>query len=185
MGEKFRAQKAWRDLIGRRYAAQVSVTQRDVDRVLSTAAVEAGEDTVELQVQRISLVLAGKIDQASMTKRYAEAEALRRRFSGCKGMAELAKAAPDTRFEDMKYVKPGSIAEPMRSMLLSAKDDDVLPPVTTAAGIELYAVCSRRALSGNEERRSRAMAELQSKELDVMARRHLRNLRQEANIEYK
>ena len=185
MGEKFRAQKAWRDLIGRRYAAQVSVTQRDVDRVLSTAAIEAGEDTVELQVQRISLVLAGKIDQASMTKRYAEAEALRRRFSGCKGMAELAKAAPDTRFEDMKYVKPGSIAEPMRSMLLSAKDDDVLPPVTTAAGIELYAVCSRRALSGNEERRSRAMAELQSKELDVMARRHLRNLRQEANIEYK
>jgi peptidyl-prolyl cis-trans isomerase SurA len=185
MGEKFRAQKAWRDLIGRRYAAQVSVTQRDVDRVLSAAAVEGGADTAELQVQRISLTLAGKIDQSAMTRRYAEAEALRRRFSSCKGMAELAKGVPDTRFEDMKYVKPGSIAEPMRSMLLSAKDDDMLPPVTTAAGIELYAVCGRRALSGNEERRSKAMADLQSKELDVLARRHLRNLRQEANIEYK
>jgi peptidyl-prolyl cis-trans isomerase SurA len=185
MGEKFRAQKAWRDMVGRRYAAQISVTQRDVDRVLSASAIEAGEDTVELQVQRISLPLAGKLDQAIMTKRYAEAEALRRRFSGCKGMAELAKATPDTRFEDMKYIKPGSIAEPMRSMLLSAKDDDVLPPVTTSAGIELYAVCSRRALSGNEERRSRAMAELQSKELDPIARRPMRTLRQEANIEYK
>lgn len=185
MGEKFRAQKAWREMIGRRYAAQVSVTQRDVDRVLSAAAVEAGEDTVELQVQRISLTLAGKIDQPTMTKRYAEAEALRRRFSGCKGMAELAKGAPDTRFEDMKYIKPASIAEPMRSMLLSAKDDDVLPPVTTSAGIELYAVCGRRALNGSEERRTKAMAELQSKELDVLARRALRNLRQEANIEYK
>ncbi len=185
MGERFRAQKAWRDLIGRRYAAQVSVTQRDVDRVLSAAAVEAGADTVELQVQRLSLALAGKIDQPAMTKRYAEAESLRRRYSGCKSMAELAKGAPDTRFEDMKYVKPGSIAEPMRSMLLSAKDDDMLPPVTTAAGVELYAVCGRRSLSGNEERRSQAMAQLQSKELDVLARRHLRNLRQEANIEYK
>lgn len=185
MGERFRAQKAWRDLIGRRYAAQVTVTQRDVDRMLSAAAVEGGEDTVELQVQRISLTLAGKIDQASMTKRYAEAEALRRRVNGCKGMAELAKSVPDTRFEDMKYVKPGSIAEPMRSMLLSAKDDDVLPPVTTSAGVELYAVCGRRPLGGNEERRSKAMAELQSKELDVLARRHLRNIRQEANIEYK
>jgi hypothetical protein len=29
------------------------------------------------------------------------------------------------------------------------------------------------------------LADLQSKELDVMARRALRNLRQEANIEYK
>jgi peptidyl-prolyl cis-trans isomerase SurA len=185
MGEKFRAQKAWRDLVGRRYAAQITVTQRDVDRVLSTAAIEAGEDTVELQVQRISLTLTGKIDQASLTKRYAEAEALRRRFSGCKSLTELAKGAPDTRFEDMKYVKPATIAEPMRSMLLSAKDDDVLPPLTTSAGVELYAVCGRRALGGSEERRSRAMAELQSKELDVLARRHLRNLRQEANIEYK
>lgn len=185
MGERFRAQKAWRDLVGRRYAAQVTVTQRDVDRVLSAAAVEAGEDTVELQVQRISLPLGGKIDQTAMAKRYAEAENLRRRFSGCKSMAELAKGAPDTRFEDMKYMKPASIAEPMRSMLLSAKDDDVLPPVTTSAGVELYAVCGRRALGGNEEKRSAAMAQLQSKELDVMAQRHLRNIRQEANIEYK
>jgi peptidyl-prolyl cis-trans isomerase SurA len=185
MGEKFRAQKAWRDLIGRRYGAQVSVTQRDVDKVLSTAAVEAGEDTVELQVQKMSLVLAGKIDQAGLTKRYAEAEALRRRFNGCKGMAELAKSAADTRFEDMKYIKPGSIAEPMRSMLLSAKDDDALPPVTTSAGVEVYAVCGRRELGGNEERRTQVMSQLQSKELDVLSRRHLRNVRQEANIEYK
>jgi peptidyl-prolyl cis-trans isomerase SurA len=184
MGEKFRVQKAWRELIGRRYAAQVSVTQRDVDRVLSEAALEAGEDMVELQVQRISLAV-GKLDQAALTKRYAEAEALRRRFTGCKNMAELAKSAPDTRFEDMKYVKPGSIAEPMRSMLVSAKDEDALPPMTTQAGVEIYVVCGRRALGGNEERRNQAMVQLQSKELDVLARRHLRNLRQEANIEYK
>lgn len=185
MGEKFRAQKAWREMVSRRYGAQVSVTQRDVDKVLSAAALDGGEDTVEIQVQRISLTMAGKIDQPSMTKRYAEAEALRRRFNGCKSMAELAKGTPDTRFEDMKYVKPGSIAEPMRSMLLSAKDDDVLPPVTTSAGVELYAVCGRRPVGGNEERRSAAMAQLQSKELDVLARRALRNIRQEANIEYK
>jgi peptidyl-prolyl cis-trans isomerase SurA len=185
MEEKFRAQKAWRDLIGRRYAAQVSVTQRDVDRLLSTAAIEAGEDTVELQVQKLSLPMAGKIDQPFLTKRYAEAEALRRRFDGCKSMGELAKATPDTKFEDMNYIKPASIAEPMRSMLLSAKDNDVLPPVTTSAGVELYAVCGRRPIGGSDAQRTRALNELQSKELDILARRHMRNLRQEANIEYK
>jgi peptidyl-prolyl cis-trans isomerase SurA len=120
-----------------------------------------------------------------LTKRYAEAEALRRRFTGCKSMAGLAKGTPDTKFDDMRYVKPGAIAEPMRSMLLSAKDDDVLPPVTTADGVEIYAVCGRRAVGGTEERRMKAQAELQMKELDVLARRHMRNLRQEANIEYK
>jgi peptidyl-prolyl cis-trans isomerase SurA len=161
------------------------VTQRDVDRLLSTAAIEAGEDTVELLVQKVSLTMAGKIDQPFLTKRYAEAEALRRRFAGCKSMAELANGAPGTRFEDMKYVKPGSIAEPMRSMLLSAKDDDILPPVTTSSGVELYAVCGRRPIGGSDAQRAKALSELQGRELDILARRHLRNIRQEANIEYK
>jgi peptidyl-prolyl cis-trans isomerase SurA len=185
LGERFRAQRAWRDLIGRRYSAQVSISQRDVDKLLADAAAEAGEDAAELQVQKIALTLPGKIDQASLTKRYAEAESLRRRLSGCKGMAEVAKSVPDTRFDDMKYVKPGSIAEPMRSMLLSAKDGDVLPPVTTSGGVEIYAVCGRRGTAGNEERQQQARAQLQAKELDIMAKRHLRNIRQEANIEYK
>jgi peptidyl-prolyl cis-trans isomerase SurA len=85
----------------------------------------------------------------------------------------------------MKYIKPGTIAEPMRTMLLSAKDNDVLPPVTTSAGVELYAVCGRRSVGGNEAQRAQALVQLQTKELDVLARRHMRNLRQEANIEYK
>jgi len=185
MGERFRAQRAWRELIGRRYSHQISVTQRDVDRVLSSAASEAGEDTVELQVQKISLALASKIDQTTMTKRYAEAEALRRKFGGCRTMGELAKSAPGAKFEDMRFVKPASIAEPMRSMLLSAKDGDMLPPVTTAAGVEVYAVCSRRAVSGNEAQRTKTLEELQTKELDILARTHMRNLRQEADIEYR
>jgi peptidyl-prolyl cis-trans isomerase SurA len=185
MGDKFRAQKAWRDLISRRYGAQVAVTQRDIDKVLATAAIETGQDTVELQVHKISLGLSGRSDQAAWTRRYAEAEALRRRFGGCKSMGELAKNTPDSRFEDMKFIKPSSIAEPIRSLLLSAKDDDALPPLTTAAGVDLYAVCGRRSAAGNEGDRMKAMQVLQSKELDILARRHLRNLRQEANIEYK
>ncbi len=100
-------------------------------------------------------------------------------------MGELAKAAADAKFEDMKFVKPASIAEPMRSMLLGAKDNEALPPVTTAAGVDLYAVCGRRTVNGDEAQRVRAMQVLQSKELEILAERHLRNLKQEANIEYK
>jgi peptidyl-prolyl cis-trans isomerase SurA len=178
MGEKFRAQKAWREMIGRRYAAQATVSQRDVDLFLAAA----GADTVELQLRKISLALPGRTDQTTWTRRYSEAEGLRRRFAGCKTMGELARNAADSKFEDMKFVKPASIAEPMRSMLLSAKDGEALPPVTTASGVDLYAVCGRRAVGGNQEQ---AKAMLQNKELGILAERHLRNLKQEANIEYK
>ena len=185
MGEKFRAQKAWRDLIGRRYSGQIAVSQRDVDRALSNTAAETGEDAVELQVHKISLSLAGKADQAAQTKRYFEAEGLRRSFGGCKTMGDLTKNTTGAKFEDMRYIKPNAIAEPTRSMLLSAKDGDMLPPLATSSGVEIYAVCGRRAVSGDEAQRTKAMQDLQFKELDVHARTHMRNLRQEADIEHR
>jgi peptidyl-prolyl cis-trans isomerase SurA len=184
IGERYRATKAWRDLVMRRFGAQITVTQRDVDRALSSVTSEGGEDTVELQVGKIALGLPGR-DQVALAKWYTEAEALRRKFAGCKTMGELAKAVPGARFEDMKFVKPSAVPEPTRSMMLSAKDGDILPPTTTAAGIELYAVCGRRAQAANDAQRSKTQEELQFKQLDLLAQRHLRNLRQDAHIEHR
>ena len=182
MGERFRTREAWALLIQRRYSAIVAVSQRDIDKVLAAAAVEAGEDTVELQVQKIAL--AGTADQTVLSKRYAEGEALRRKFAGCTGMGELAKNAPDAKFEDMKYVKPSKFAEPIRTMLLDAKDGDMLPPFTIGTGVELYAICGRRMMAGNDDQRAKAMHALQSKELAIWAQRHMRDLRQDAVIEF-
>ena len=63
----------------------------------------------------------------ALTKWYTEAELLRRKFAGCRTMGELAKGRPGARFEDMKFVEPSAVPEPTRSMLLSAKDGDMLP----------------------------------------------------------
>ena len=185
MAERMRAQKAWRDLISRRYGGQVAVTHRDVDRVLSSAASEAGDDTVELQVSKITLGLPSKIDQTEMAKRFTEAEALRRKFGGCRSLGDLAKGVSGAKFEDVKFIKPATVPEPTRSMLLSAKDGDMLPPSTTAAGVEIYAVCGRRAVVGNDAQRTKTQEELQGKQLDILAQRHMRNLRQDAHIEYR
>jgi peptidyl-prolyl cis-trans isomerase SurA len=181
MGERFRAREAWNIMIQRRYSALVAVSQRDIDKVLAAAAVEAGEDTVELQVQKIAL--AGTADQTVLTKRFAEGEALRRKFAGCNGMGELAKNVAGAKFEDMKYVKPSKFAEPIRTMLLDAKDGDILPPFTIGTGVELYAICGRRTMAGNEDQRAKATQALQSKELAIWAQRHMRDLMQDAVIE--
>jgi peptidyl-prolyl cis-trans isomerase SurA len=185
MQERTRAQIAWRELVRRRFSPQISITNRDIDRMLSASANETGEDTVELQVQKITLSMPGKPDQNAMAKRYAEADGLRQRFDGCKSMAGLAKDASTATFEDLKYIVPSSIPEPTRSMLLSARDGDVLPPATAAAGIEIYAVCGRRAIKTDEKQRERAQEELAQKEFEIVAKRHLRDLRQDAHIEFR
>jgi peptidyl-prolyl cis-trans isomerase SurA len=184
IGDRFRSQKVWHDVIMRRFGPQITVSLRDVDRALSSATSEAGEDSVELQVNKISLGLPN-VNQVALAKRYTEAESLRRKFGGCRAMGELAKGVPGARFEDMKFVRPSTIPEPTRSMLLSAKDGAMLPPMTTSAGVELYAVCGRRGIAVNDAQRSKTQQELQLKQLETLAQRHMRNLRQDAHIEYR
>ena len=183
--ERLRGEQAWREAIRRRFGSQININQKDVDRMLSAAANEAGEDAFELQVQKVTLPIPGRADQAALVRRFSEAQALHGKADGCKNMASLAKEAADAKFEDSKYVKPGSLPEPTRSLILLAKDGDVLPPAAQTNSIEIYAVCGRRALKGDEKQRENAMLELQQKEFNVVAKRHLHNLKQEAHIEYR
>ena len=183
--ERLRSEQAWREVVRRRFGAQININQKDVDRMLSAAASDAGEDAFELQVQKVTLPIPGRADQPTLVRRYSEAQTLHGKADGCKNMASLAKEAADAKFEDSKYVKPGSLPEPTRSLMLVAKDGDVLPPATLANSIEIYAVCGRRILKGDEKQRDNAMKELQQKEFNVIAKRHLHDLRQEAHIEYR
>ena len=58
--ERFRAQFAWREVVRRRGQMLVSINQRDVEQMITASASEAGEDTVELQVQKITLPTPAK-----------------------------------------------------------------------------------------------------------------------------
>ena len=185
MRERFKANYAWRETVRRKFGPQISITQRDVDRMVADSVNETGGDTVELQLQKITLPMPSHVDQMALAKRFSQAEGLRRKFTNCQGTASLAKEIADARFEDLKAVKPSSIAEPTRSMLLGAKEGDMLPPATATAGIEVYTVCGRRVIKGDDKQRERAMEELQAKEFEIVAKRHLRDLRQDAHIEYR
>ncbi len=185
MRERFRASYGWRDAIRRRFGAQISVSRRDVDRVIADTASESGDDAMELQLLKITLPMPSHIDQTALAKRFAEAEAMRHKAKNCQAMAGLAKTISDARFEDLKAVKPGSIPEPTRSMLLAAKDGDILPPTTAPSGIEVYAVCGRRVNKGDDKQREKATQELQAREFEMLATRHLRDLKQDAHIEYR
>ena len=185
MRARFRASVAWRDVVRRRFSAQVSVAQRDIERLAATVGAGADADTTELQIQKITLPLSSKIDQAELARRYADADGMRRRFDGCKTMAELAQSVTGARFEGLQFIRPSAVTEPTRSLLLSTRDGEMPPPTTTAAGVEVYAVCARRAIAVDAKQREQAQAELTSKEFDALANRHLRDLRQDAHIEYR
>ena len=183
MKARFKATMSWQEVVRRRFAPMVSVNQREIDRMVSTTG--SGDDEVELQLHRITLSVPGKIDQRVMAKRFEEADALRRQFGGCKSSAALAAKVQNAKFEDLGVRKAAAVQEPTRSLLLSAKEDEMVPPSMAAQGVELYAVCKRKVIKADDEKRDRAAQEIQQREFDMLAKRHLRDLRQDAHIEYR
>jgi peptidyl-prolyl cis-trans isomerase SurA len=183
MRARFRAMLSWNDVIRRKFGHQIAITERDVDRMVAQGPV--GEDQVELQVQRVTLTIPEKLNQKLVAARMAEAEVMRGKFTGCKTMSSLAGSVPKAKFEDLGQRRPSALTEPTRSLLLAAKDGDVVPPTVGAGGVEVYAVCGRQVVKADEQKRTAAQEELRQAEFGAFAKRHLQNLRQDALIEYR
>lgn len=181
MKARFKATLSWNDVVRRRFASQVTVNQREVEKFANAAA--SGEDDVELQLQRITLPVPGKMDQKALSERFRDADRLRQGFSGCKTAQALATKLQGAKFEDLGVRKPSSLSEPLRSHVLAAKEGEMVPPSISEGSIELYAVCSRKVIKADEKKRTEIAQDLQQKEYEIAAKGHLRNLRQEAHIE--
>jgi peptidyl-prolyl cis-trans isomerase SurA len=182
MKARFRAEISWREVVRRRFGNLVAITERDVDQMLANTSTSQAD--VELQVQRITLPTG---DQSMIAQRIADADSLHQRYGGCATMAGLAAAVPGAKFEDLGMRKPASIPEPTRSLLLNASAGDLLPASVGQSGVELWALCSRKAQGGGEGGtvRENAQNELRQKEFEVLAQKHLKDLRQDAAIEIR
>ena len=179
---RLRASLAWREVVRKRYGHHISVSARDIEAL----AVQAGgEQALELKLQMITLATEGTVDQRSMATRLAEASAVRGAYKGCATMAGLIKDRANAKFQDLDFKKPSALAEPTRSLLLAAKDGDMLPASLSAGGVELYAVCGRRTLKVDEDKRQAAESQLTMKEFEKLAQRYLHDLRKDALIEIR
>lgn len=179
---KFRSNLAWAEVIRRKYSFFVNPNQREIDKLVGGTQT-SGEDDVELLLQRIVVTVPAKLDQRNMAQRFAEAETLRTGFQNCKALPSLANKLQGARHEVLGSRRPANFQEPTKSMLSNAKTGDMLPPNLVSQGIELLAVCERRVVKADEKRRQEAAAELRQKEFEILARRLLRDLQQNAIIE--
>lgn len=184
MKQRIRSTLSFNEVIRRKFGHQITVSGKDVDRFVASAA-GGGEEQVELQVQRITLTMPAKMDQAVVAQRVKEAEGIRAKFKGCATGAAAAQGLPGVKFENIGKRMPGQFPEPTRTMLLNAKDGEMLPPSVGTNDVELWAVCSREVVKAEEQKRNQAEGELKQKEFELIAKRHIKDLRTDAHIEYR
>ncbi|MGL4395415.1 MAG: peptidylprolyl isomerase [Hyphomicrobium sp.] len=181
---RVRSTLSWNEVIRRKFGQQISIATKDVDKFVASAQ-GAGEDQVELQVQRIRLAIPVKVEQAAIAQRVADAETIRGRFKDCRSTQQIISGVAGAKFDELGKRRPAAFPEPTRTMLLNAQDNEMLPPSVGEGGVELFAVCGRNVVKAEIQQRSQAEGELKQKEFELMAKKHLKDLRQDAHIEYR
>jgi len=185
MKQQIRARIAWRKVVQQKFRGQVSVNASQIDKAISSEEPASGNKETEFQLQRVQLKLSDGSDQRKIAARLVEAEKLRTRFRSCSNIGEIMKLVRKATVKSVGRKSAAQIVQPTRAVLLSSKEGQMTPPIITSSGIELYAVCARRSVNRNDEQRTQVRSKLVSKEYSILARRHLRDLRQDAFVEYR
>jgi peptidyl-prolyl cis-trans isomerase SurA len=185
MKNRIRATLSWNEVVKRRFGPLINVTTKDVDKLVATSAVAAAQDNVELQLQLVRITMPAKLEENGVAKRIQEADQLRTKFTDCKSTGAIITGVPGAKYEDIGKRRPSAFPEPTRSLLLNASDGEMLPPSVGDGAVELWVVCGRTAVKLDDEKRNQAEGELKQKEFEVMAKRYLKDLREDAHIEYR
>ena len=180
--DRIRSQIAWQETVQRKFRRDVQISDSDIDKEVSSAGGETAATENTLQLRQVRFDIPAGADQRTIAARLAAAEELRARFGSC---AELTKSVNGASVKTLEDQKPASLAQPARLLVMNAKVGQMTPPTITQAAVELYAVCGKQSAKGDEQARQDAQRKLLGAELSIRAERLIRDIRQEAFIEYR
>ncbi len=184
MKNRVRSTLSWNEVVRRRFGAQITIASRDVDKMVAAGAAGAEEQT-ELQIQLIKLALPAKLGANDVAARIQDADKIRAKFKDCKSSGGIATGVPGAKFEEIGKRRASTIPEPTRTLMLNAADGEMLPPSVGGGAVELWIICGRSVIKAEEQQRTQVEGELKQKEFELLSKRHLKDLRQDAHIEYR
>lgn len=182
--DRVRATASWKGVVRQKFRSQVVVGAAEVDRAMTNEeASGTSEEKAEFQLRRVQLDVPQAADQKTIAARLIEAEQLRGRFSSCDSLDGMVKNVAKVSVRDLGRRQAGDLPQPARALLLAASEGQMTPPTITSTGVEIYAVCSRRAVRTNSDQRRSVQAKLVDEEYQRLARGYLSDLRASAFVE--
>jgi peptidyl-prolyl cis-trans isomerase SurA len=184
--DRIRAQIAWQDVVRRKFRRDVQIGDADVDKALGNLG-EAGKASEEttLQLRQVKYEIPSNADQAAIAKQLAAVEGLRARLQSCANFATLTKGMPGLTVKSLQDQMPTSLAQPARLLVMNAKVGEMTPPTLSGSVIEAYAVCGKHAIKGDPKQREETEKKLMENEMGIRAEGLLRDMRQDAFVEYR
>ncbi|HEX2448802.1 MAG TPA: SurA N-terminal domain-containing protein [Methyloceanibacter sp.] len=187
--DRVKAQLVWQETVRKKFRHDVQIGDADITAAMTESGSEGAADgeakppgEPAFQLRQVKFEIPAGADQGTIAARLAAAENLRGRIDNC---ADLAKGVEGASVKTLQDQKPSSLVQPARLLVTNAKIGQATPPMITASGVEFYAVCGKRSFRGDDTARAETQRKLMNQEMVIRAERLLRDLKQEAFIEYR
>ena len=137
---------------------------------------------ISLHLKQIVLALPEDAGDDQKQALVAQAEAVRGRISGCAGLDELAAEIGSPGSGDLGTVKPGDLPPQIRDAVISLPIGQASVAMQVPGGLRILVVC-KRTDKGID--RDKIRDRLAAQQLDMLARRYMRDLRRRANVDIR
>jgi len=184
---RLRAQIAWTNLVRGRYKASLEIRDKDVEARLQLHSTDDKKTAVgyEYIMRPVVFIVPRGSPDAAYESRKRDAEALRARFANCDDGISFARALPDVAVRDQVSKYSADLAQQLRDILDGTAIGHLTPPETTAEGIQMFAVCTKRETKSDTPEMKEIRDQMFQQKFGAQAKRYLDTLRRQAMIEYK
>jgi peptidyl-prolyl cis-trans isomerase SurA len=151
------------------------------------ATLQQPEKPGYLPLARVLLPMPPKAPQAYLDNAMKAAVAIHDRIASCDQLQKMITGAKGAVFMNLGEMKLTDLSEQIQSELAKTQSGEPTQPFRSAAGIEIIARCDKRAapLPTVWQMPSRDDVEKQlfQEQISMLARRYIRDLKREANVE--
>src|SRR5690606_37511370 len=186
LSRQIEAQLAWNGVVRQRFAKQVKVDQKDVDRKFEQVKDNPpGKTQRFFQIQQIILPYDKGASRELVYSRLVEAQQLQKNFKGCASIKSAARGIFDVRIRNIGDVPQEAVPEKLRQMMKEMGPGKLTPPNATPSGVELIAYCGNKVIKPDPLTREEVEGGLIEQQFSLHAQRYLRDLKRDSLVEYR
>ena len=180
--EVFRAQLAWRNVIGRQYGPRIAAAMQ----AAGDASPEAAEGDIQYDVKILKLAIKDPSDQKAVGERMLEAENLKDKFHSCADLPKEAKLVADATVKSMDKAKIAAFPKDVQPLIEKVSDGQMTPPVLVGNAVESYAVCKKgTVVKVQAKTKTEQKPDARQAEYERYSRSYLQELKQKASIDHR
>lgn len=182
---RIRADVTWQYIIRGKFQSSLQINEKSVLAEMESQKKNDGENVGYDYTLRPILFVVPRGNTALQESRRKDAEMLRTRFTNCDSGLPFARSLRDVAIREPITKNSSDLAPALRQILDKTEVGHLTAPETTAQGIELFALCEKKATKDETPEKREVRDKMFSEQFQAKAKNYLRELRRQAMIERK